>query len=110
MLGCRRSQRCAGRHNHAVSLYQEGAVEFCDFLDGVAHRFVDDVALLFGIPLEGVDAAFLAVLLHVAVVADDEQRADGFPLASLVGEFDRQSQNALEDGAADVLGQFGLAY
>lgn len=102
------AQRCARGDDDTRALQDKGAVEFGDLLHDVVDGVVQDVPLLFGVALEGVDASFNAGLLDLLVVTDDEQGTDGLALSALVCQLEGEPQHLFEHGPSDMFGQLGL--
>src|SRR5271157_2160075 len=86
----------AGGLDRAIPGHDEGAVHLGDLLDRLTNAGVADVALLAAIALKRVEAQRTRARQDVARIADDDQGADGLPLAALAADLDGRIDHGLE--------------
>lgn len=94
--GCRRIDVTASRFDGSIRRDDDRPVHLGDFLDALANPCLEEVPLLAVIAPHRVEAGRLAVIEHLAGVADDEHRADGLAFAPLAANLDGQVDHHLE--------------
>ena len=83
-------------HDVPVGRHDERPVELGDFLDALADLGVGQVPLGAAVAAQRIEAHRPAEAQHLAMVADDEQRADRLALAAFAADVDRQIDDRLE--------------
>ena len=94
----------SGGGHLAILTDDEGPVEGREFLQGFAQLRVEQVALLGGVTLEGVENSLARKLHYLVVIAQHEGGAHGLALAPLAGQFHRKIEQGLENRGGDVAG------